>query len=227
MSTMSMIKSFRGNGSDYSKFKLSVCVPCRDMMHSGFAFDLIKLQEYNQIIGLTTMVHFHIGTLVVNQREQLVQMAKDAGSTHILWLDSDMMFPADTAQHLLKHGKPVVAANYVTRQYPHKTVAYRSMEGWNDYLVNTPDQQNQLISVLAVGMGCMLTEISLFDTLSKPYFETMWIPELNDHLGEDFTLCEKIRKCGIEILIDNDLSLKMVHLGTFGFTHNMVQPTYE
>lgn len=225
--TMSMIRSFRGAGSDYSKLRISVCVPCRDMMHSAFAFDLIKLQEYNQIIGLTTLVHFHIGTLIVNQREQLVQMAKDAGSTHILWLDSDMMFPADTAQRLLKHNKPVVAANYVTRQYPHKTVAYRNMEGWNDYLVNTPDQGNALIPVMAVGMGCMLTEIGVFAQLARPYFETTWVPELNDHLGEDFTFCSKIRDAGHEVLIDNDLSLKISHLGTFGFTHNQVRTPAE
>ena len=220
---MSMIRSFRGNHLDYSKLRLSVCVPCRDMMHSAFAFDLFKLQEYNQIIGLTTLVHFHIGTLIVNQREQLVQMAKDAGSTHILWLDSDMMFPADTAERLLKHSKPIVAANYVTRQYPHKTVAYRTMDGWTDYLVNTPDTPGKLIAVMAVGMGCMLTETAIFDPMERPYFETTWSPDLNDHMGEDFTLCRKLREIGHEVLIDNDLSLKVTHLGTFGFTYNMAQ----
>ena len=224
---MSMIRSFRGNQLDHSKLRLSVCVPARDMMHSAFAFDLLKLQEYNQIIGLTTLVHFHIGTLIVNQREQLVQMARDAGSTHILWLDSDMMFPSDTAERLLKHGKPIVAANYVTRQYPHKTVAYRSMEGWSDYLVNSPQQGMQLIPVMAVGMGCMLVEVSLFDRLKRPYFETTWVPDLNDHLGEDFTFCTKVRDLGHEVLIDNDLSLKLSHLGTFGFTQNQVRSPTE
>lgn len=222
---MSMLRSFRGNNTDLSRLQLSVCVPCRDMLHSAFAFDLCKLQEYNQIIGLPTMVHFHIGTLIVNQREQLVQMSRDAGSTHILWLDSDMMFPTDTAQRLMKHGKPIVAANYVTRQYPHKTVAYRSMEGWSDYLVNHADQQGELIPVQAVGMGCMLTDISVFSRMKLPCFETTWIPELTDHLGEDFTFCNKARDLGYEILIDNDLSLKIQHLGTFAFNHSMVAQT--
>ncbi len=224
---MSMIRSFRGNQLDHSKLRLSICVPTRDMMHSAFAFDLLKLQEYNQIIGLTTLVHFHIGTLIVNQREQLVQMARDAGSTHILWLDSDMMFPSDTAERLLKHSKPIVAANYVTRQYPHKTVAYRSMEGWSDYLVNSAQQGSQLIPVMAVGMGCMLVEVSLFDRLERPYFETTWVPDLNDHLGEDFTFCTKARDLGHEILIDNELSLRISHLGTFGFTQNLVRSPTE
>ena len=220
---MSMLRSFRGD-ADMSKLRLSVCVPCRDMMHSAFAFDLLKLQEYNQIIGLSTIVHFHIGTLIVNQREQLVELAKHAGSTHILWLDSDMMFPADVAQRLLKHSKPIVAANYATRSYPHKTVAYQRLEGWEDYLVNTPGKGLELIPVQAVGMGCMLTEMAVYDKMHKPVFNTTWFPELNDHIGEDFTFCKNARDLGYEILIDNDASLNVSHLGTFAFTQSMVKP---
>lgn len=218
---MSMMRALKGELSDHSKIKLSVCVPCRDMMHSAFSFDLCKLLEYNALVGIETKIHFHIGTLLVTQREQLVQMAVDAGSTHILWLDSDMMFPADTAQQLLKHQKPIVAANYVTRQYPHKTVAYTSLENWNDFLINTSNH-NDLIPVVAVGMGCMLTDINVFNKLEKPYFQTVWSPVHNDHIGEDFNLCFNLSKLGYDILIDNKLSLKIQHLGTFAFGHTLV-----
>ena len=217
-----MLRTFRGDQSDLSKIKLSVCVPCRDMLHSAFAFDLCKLQEYNALIGISTLVHFHIGTLLVNQREQLVQMAKDAGSTHILWLDSDMMFPANTAHQLLKHGAPIVAANYVTRQYPHKTVAYTDTSSWNNFLINTKDSTEKLISVVAVGMGCMLTSMQVFEKLELPYFQTTWNPDTKDHVGEDFTFCYNAANAGYKILIDNDLSLNIQHLGTFAFTHSMV-----
>ena len=190
-------------------------------MHSAFSFDLCKLLEYNALVGIETTIHFHVGTLIVNQREQLVQMAVDAGSTHILWLDSDMMFPADTAHQLLKHKKPVVAANYVTRQYPHRTVAYTDSKDWSSNLINSKDQVD-LIPVAAVGMGCMLTEVSVFKTLKKPYFKTSWSEQLQDHIGEDFNLCYELTACGYEILIDNQLSLKIQHLGTFAFSHSLV-----
>lgn len=221
---MSMLREFRGNKSDLSKIKLSVCVPCRDMLHSAFAFDLCKLQEYNALMGIKTVVHFHIGTLLVNQREQLVQMAKDAGSTHILWLDSDMMFPPNTAHALLKHGESIVAANYVTRQYPHKTVAYTSTDGWDDYLINSKNTTDSLIPVVAIGMGCMLTSLDVYNRMSVPYFQTTWNPTTNDHVGEDFTFCYNAAKLGYRILVDNDLSLNIQHLGTFAFTHSMALP---
>lgn len=215
------MQALKGEQSVVSKTKLSVCVPCRDMMHSAFSFDLCKLLEYNALVGLETTIHFHVGTLIVNQREQLVQMAIDAGSTHILWLDSDMMFPADSAHQLLKHKKPVVAANYVTRQYPHRTVAYTDCNDWTSNLINSHNQAD-LVPVAAVGMGCMLTEVSVFKTLNKPYFKTSWNDQLHDHVGEDFNLCYELSAHGYEILIDNTLSLKIQHLGTFAFTHSLV-----
>lgn len=215
------MKALKGEQSSISKVKLSVCVPCRDMMHSAFSFDLCKLLEYNAVVGIETTIHFHVGTLIVNQREQLVQMAFDAGSTHILWLDSDMMFPADTAHQLLKHQKPIVAANYVTRQYPHKTVAYTDKTDWSSYLLNSVAQQD-LIAVDAVGMGCVLTETAVFKKLSKPYFKTSWSEQLQDHVGEDFNLCYDLTALGYEILIDNNVSLKVQHLGTFAFSHSLV-----
>ncbi len=215
------MRALKGEQSVVSKTKLSVCVPCRDMMHSAFSFDLCKLLEYNALVGIETTIHFHVGTLIVNQREQLVQMAIDAGSTHILWLDSDMMFPADSAHQLLKHKKPVVAANYVTRQYPHRTVAYTGCNDWTSNLINSHNQAD-LVPVAAVGMGCMLTEVAVFKTLNKPYFKTSWNDQLHDHVGEDFNLCYELSAHGYEILIDNTLSLKIQHLGTFAFTHSLV-----
>lgn len=221
---MSILRELRGNQSDLRKVRLSVCVPCKDMVHAGFAFDLCKMMEYNKSIDLASVLHFSLGTLIVNQREVLVKMARDAGSTHILWLDSDMMFPPDTAQRLLKHSKPVVAGNYSTRTYPHKTVAYSKIYDWKSYLINDTDKSGELIPVEAVGMGCMLTSMEVFDKMDVPYFNTIWNHNTGDHLGEDFSFCQKAKWLGHDILIDNDLSMKLKHLGTFAFSMGNVSP---
>ena len=166
-----------------------------------------------------------MGTLLVNQREGLVDMARDANATHVLWIDSDMIVPPDSAQRLLSHRVDVVAGNYVTRQYPHKTVAYSKFNDWNSYVTHDSASMDTLTRVDAVGMGCILMRMSVFDRLTKPYFQTQWVPETNDHMGEDFTLCSKLKMIGCEVLIDNDLSRSLQHLGTFAFTHGMVRPS--
>ena len=202
--------------------KVSICVPCRDVVHSAFAFDLAKLIQRCDISGVEVLPHFHIGTLIVNQREQLVHMALAAGSSHVLWLDSDMMVPPDTLQRLLSHDLPVVAGNYVTRQYPHKTVAYTQLHDWTSYVVNDGTEP-ELTAVQAVGMGCMLVTTELLSQMPEPRFQTLWVPESNDHMGEDFYFCAQARQLGHEIWIDNVLSRDLQHLGTVAFNHGMVR----
>ena len=209
--------------SKSAAIKVSVCVPCRDQLHSAFAFDLAKLVQHCAGIGLDVVPHFSLGTLIVNQRDQLAEMALDAGSTHILWLDSDMIFPADTIQQLLAHDKSVVAGNYVTRQYPHKTVAYEKLHDWSSYVVNDAELGTDLIEVEAVGMGCMLVTTDLVRNMRKPRFQVVWQERYQDHMGEDFFFCLNARELGHEIWIDNSLSRQLSHLGTFAFTHNLVK----
>lgn len=217
---MSMLRLSRAQ----RKPRISVCVPTRDLLHAAFAFDLCRMLQHSSVLGIDAMPHFCMGTLIVNQRETLVQMARDAGSTHILWLDSDMMFPPDTLSRLLSHGLPVAAANYPTRQYPHKTVAYRHIGDWTSYVTHDAVSGQGLMEVEAIGMGCMLVDISVFDAMSKPLFQTTWVESSGDHMGEDFYFCQKARELGYVITVDGELSREVSHLGTLAFTHDMVRP---
>ena len=201
--------------------KVSICVPSRDTVHAAFAFDLAKMVQHCASMGVEVIPHFCIGTLIVNQRDQLSEMALEAGSSHVLWLDSDMMFPVDTVQRLLAHAVPIVAGNYVTRQYPHKTVAYKALHDWRSYVINSGKQD--LIKVAAVGMGCMLVHTEVIRKMAKPRFQTTWIPETNDHMGEDFYFCQEAQKLGYDVFIDDQLSMDLQHLGTVSFTHSMVK----
>jgi len=216
---MSMMRHARGTAK---QTQVSICVPCRDTLHSAFAFDLTKLVQHCASQGLAVLPHFSLGTLIANQRDTLAEMALEAGSTHVLWLDSDMMFPADTVQRLLAHEKSIVAGNYVTRQYPHKTVAYRQLNDWTSYVAH--GQDGDLIAVEAVGMGCMLVTTDLLRSMPLPRFQITWQPQSKDHMGEDFYFCQQARAQGHEIWIDQALSLELSHLGTFAFTHSLVRP---
>lgn len=203
--------------------QVSICVPCKDQLHSAFAFDLTKLVQHCTLTGLQVLPQFCIGTLIVNQREQLVDMAKQADSTHILWLDSDMMFHPTLLHELLAHDLPIVAGNYVTRQHPHKTVAYTNIGDWRSYVMHDASAPD-LCEVQAIGMGCMLVKSEVMRRMEKPLFSTTWIPETNDHMGEDYYFCQRARQLGYPIMVDNSVSLRLSHLGTFAFTHDLVRP---
>ncbi len=195
--------------------KLAVLVPCRDTLHSAHALSLAEMVKFNTMNDLDTHVFMDASTILLTQRERLATEAINVGAEYMLWIDSDMAFPATTAVRLLAHNEPVVAANYVRRQFPCKGVAYETIGDWENPLPF--EVYDDLVEVEGIGMGCMLIKTSIFEEMSKPWFEFQWTPESNDFLGEDMYLCQKIAAAGYSIKVDTQLSQDLRHLGTYGF----------
>lgn len=211
-----MTKSvFASSKWSLKKSKLAVLVPCRDTLHSAFAMCLTELVKLNTMNNLDTHVIMDASTVLLTQRERLALEAQNIGAEYMLWLDSDMTFPATTALRLLAHNEDVVAANYIRRQLPAKGVAYETIGAWEEPLPF--EIQDDLVPVEGVGMGCMLVKTSILQEIEQPWFEFKWTPESNDHLGEDMMFCQKMAAQGYQVKIDTNLSMEMRHLGTWAF----------
>lgn len=197
------------------KTKLAVCIPCRDTLHSVHALCLSEMMKTNTMNNIDTQIFMDASTILVNQRNNLVKMAMEADTNYILWLDSDISFPSTIALRLLAHDENVVAGNYVTRQLPHRSVAFPKFEKWD----NTLDFENdiQLSNVEAIGFGCVMMKTSIFKEIKNPWFEFVWSEDYNTFYGEDITLCKKLLNLGYEIKVDNLLSKELRHLGTYAF----------
>ena len=203
------------------KGKLAVCIPCRDTLHSAHAMSLVELVKFNTMNDMDTHVFMDASTVLLTQRERLASLALEFGAEYMLWLDSDVVFPATTAVRLLSHNEDIVAANYVRRQLPAKGVAYEKIGQWHKPLGF--EVQDKLVPVEGVGMGCMLMKTDIFLELSKPWFEFEWTPSSNDFLGEDMVLCRKIAATGRQIKIDTALSHELRHLGTWAFGPDLLK----
>jgi hypothetical protein len=197
------------------KGKLAVCIPTRDTLHSAHALSLAELVKFNTMNNVDTHVFMDASTILLTQRERLATMAIDLDAEYMLWLDSDMVFPATTAVRLLAHNEDIVCANYVRRQFPCKGVAYETIGDWENPLPF--DVRDELATVEGIGMGCVLMKTEIFTQLAKPWFEFGWSPESNDFLGEDMILWQKIAALGYSIKVDTALSQEMRHLGTYAF----------
>lgn len=197
------------------KGKLAVCIPCRDTLHSAHAMSLAELVKFNTMNDIDTHVFMDASTILLTQRERLATMALELGSQYVLWLDSDIVFPATTAIRLMSHNEPIVAANYVRRQLPAKGVAYEKIGDWENPLPF--EIYDNLVEVEGIGMGCILMKTEIFQKIPKPWFEFGWSPESNDFLGEDMILCQKIAALGYQIKVDTLLSQELRHLGTWAF----------
>jgi len=196
------------------KVKILLGVPCRDMMYSHFAYCLQEIVEYHARRGIDTQVEFNMGTLIGNQREKIADKALEIGATHILWLDSDMMFPKTIGETLLSHNLDFIACNYSTRTLPRKCVAYSELGNWNSFIST---DETGIISVEGVGLGCALVKTSVLYDVQKPWFPITYDAEINDYLGEDFNFCRKLIEFGYIIAVDCDASREIYHIGTSVF----------
>ena len=214
-----MSKSIQNNSIWNSKpTKLAILVPTRDTVHSQFAYCLAQLIKTTSEAGIDTYLFFDSSTILLNQREKLIENAKDIKCDYVLWLDSDMMFPSTTALRLLAHNKDIVACNYMKRSKPLKTVAYTDLTNWDSWLPLEP--KDDLIKVEGVGMGCMLMKTEIFSSLQKPYFEFTYKGDTQDWYGEDFMLLTKLRLNEFNVYIDTILSMDIKHLGIYAFGNN-------
>jgi hypothetical protein len=195
--------------------KVSIVVPTRDTVHSGFAFSLSQLIKTSENLNIETFLFFNSGSVLLTQREKLVNSSFDVDADYILWLDSDMTFPSTTLTRLLSHNKNIVGCNYKKRSNPQTPVAYKEIGNWDSWL--PLDEEENLVEVQGVGMGCILIKTELFKKISKPYFEFTYNEETDDWLGEDFNLFNKFRNIGENIYIDTDLSKEIGHLGIYKF----------
>ena len=211
-----MSKSFYNSSIwDGKTCKLAILVPTRDMVHAHFSYCLAQLMKTTSEMGIDTYLFYDSSTILLNQREKLIEKAKEVKSDYVLWLDSDMMFPSTTALRLLEHNKDIIACNYMKRTKGDKTVAYTDVSDWDTWL--PLDKIDGLVKVEGVGMGCMLMKTKVFNKLIKPYFEFTYKEDSQDWYGEDFNILAKLRKLGHDVYIDTVLSKDIKHIGNYAF----------
>jgi hypothetical protein len=187
--------------------QLSICVPAGDKVHTVFAKSLANLTSRLTKLSIDWNLHIVSSSVVCESRTQLAKEALDSNATHLLWLDSDMYFPASVVLDLLSHKKDIVAATYSTRYAPYRTVAFTNPNDTNERL----DINNGLHKVWAVGMGCMLVTRQVFEDLPKPWFAHEYNKTLDTHSGEDIYFCNQAMHHGYEVYVDADI--KLAHIG--------------
>ena len=177
---------------------------------------------------------FVSGSILPDQRQRLVAEAWARDCTHILWLDSDMSFPADTIPHLLSRIDDehlVVGANYARKNFEGLTTSYVESPEYIGQLF-TKDGDKGLVEVKHLGFGCMLMHIGVLDAIDLPFFKFETLADVNQRLGkpsstkdclkaqgEDVYFCAKLREAGVKLWVDQELSQLVNHVGDFKFAN--------
>lgn len=211
------------NAAGEKKVQVMIGVPCGEQVASGFAQDLALMLAYTTFVkpDLTVGLYFLKGTYLPRARAGLVAEAQKRGDSHLLWLDSDMRFPKDTLLRLLQHDRPIVGANYATRQAP----ILPTMKDMDKALLF--DSADGLLPVSTMGMGCLLTEMGVFTKLPKPHFALGYNRDLDDYASEDAYFAMIAQQAGYQVLMDPVLSEVVRHVGAMEFTMEHARMTRD
>jgi hypothetical protein len=173
------------------------------------------------------------GDGVARSRNILTASFMRSDCTHMLQIDSDLVWSAEHVLRLLSHDVPVVAGLYAKKQ-----------DGENEWVINTlPNQAEQqanergLMPVRYIGTGFIMVKREVFEKMREAYPEsrcradygnremefdywpmTVYRPTPEDegrYLSEDWFFCQRWLDMGGQVLADSAVVLK--HLGTVAF----------
>jgi hypothetical protein len=186
--------------------KVIIGMPCTEMMKAKTAHAIGCLT-----IGDPTIVDFLMmqSCDIASARMWLVRRSIELRATHLLFVDSDMLFPTDTLKRLLAHDKDIIGVEYNKRKFPLETVTA--------YFPNTEKSETEPYKVGVAGTGVMLIKLSLFSDpkLDKNWFSFGRNAKGENVIGEDGWFCNTARDAGYDVWVDP--TIKVLHLGEYGY----------
>lgn len=147
---------------------------------------------------------------LADARNSLVQQALDDGCSHLLMLDTDQVYPADTLTRLLTHNVDICGVRVHRRWMPFDPIFLRGEIGKYESVSDDEMYSGDLIQVDATGTGCLLFNMDVFLHVQPPWFE--FSVHEGKPVGEDINFCSKARAAGINIHVDT--SIAVGHLAT-------------
>jgi len=158
------------------------------------------------------------GSGISTNRERLTRQAlANPDTTHVLWIDDDMGFAADTLHLLARWRQPIVGCNYRTRSPPSEFTALNAAENAR---IQTIADSTGLEEAAYTGFGFCLIERRVFEAVPEPRYPLLWSPTLGDYSTEDMPFFEKALAAGFKCYVDHDASKKIWHCGNLNYVWN-------
>ena len=201
--------------------KLLIAIPAMDFICTEFVKSLLRLTDKLKDDGVDFETRIEAGTLVYFARDKLARYAMNNGFTHVLWLDSDMVFEPEILEDLQFSGKSFVSGIAHGRRKPYMSCLFKSYSPevirweYKDYPHNT-------FEVAARGMAVTLVETQILSDVILKY-NTAFTP--TEYFGEDVAFCDRARSFGYKVYAEP--AVRVGHVGHItiypedGFTYEV------
>lgn len=173
-------------------FKLLIAVPCMDYVHVDFMKSLVGLTQHLQREGIAYHLEIQAGTLVYIARNRLACKAINEGYTHLLFLDSDMVFDETVVEDLTFSGKDFVCGAFQSRRKPFNSCIFTGINPAE----RVKDYGLEPFKVEGCGMACTLISSEILKNVQVKYGNCF---NPTDEYGEDLAFCWRALHTGAEI----------------------------
>lgn len=194
-------------GNKPKQIKVVIGLPASEMMKAktAHAIGALMLHSANKVIDFLLIQSCDIAS----SRMWLAKQAVEKGATHLLFVDSDMLFPSDALDQLLAREKDIIGVEYHKRKFPLETVTA--------YMPGVEKSETEPFKVGIAGTGLMLINTDVF---KNPDMDPNWFSfgrnaEGKNVIGEDGWFCNTARDAGYDIYVDPVVFVK--HLGEYPF----------
>ena len=161
--------------------RLLIAIPAYEAMRVEFTKSLFDLENALRRDGIVYDKKIIEGTMVHAARDRLAQHAVNNEFTHVLWIDSDMVFDGHLYEDLTISGeKDMICGLFISRHYPYLSCVFSSLDpveriehvDWTD-----------AFRIAGCGFGCVLMKTEVLKAVMVNNHGKCFIPEMN--LGED------------------------------------------
>ena len=175
--------------------RVAVAQLCHGQVHADSSMCFSNLLLHSQLVGISVNPGKATASIVGNARNVAVSGAIAAGATHVLMIDSDMIYPANLLEEYLKHDVMVMGCPYRRCGPPYG-------------MMGVPEDGEDLHALAAasapvkfkwLATGLMMINLEVFKDMTSPYFYHSPDPESGFAEGEDLQFCRALNERNIPI----------------------------
>lgn len=182
--------------------KLLLAIPTMDFVPVQFLQSLTALERRLKDDGVNFEECIVPGTLVYMARDKLAGKAINEGFSHVLWLDSDMVFGPDLLEDLQMCRKQFVSCCYNGRRPGYQSCIFKSIDLNN--VERFEEYPREPFEIEGCGFGAVLIDVEILKAVMLNH-KTCFTPL--PQMGEDLAFCYRARNLGFKIYAEPNVQL--------------------
>jgi predicted peroxiredoxin len=186
--------------------RIAICIPTYDLK--------IHIPTMVSLMTMWKPEHYileKLGPTIGVNRNNLVERAlANNATTHILFVDTDMILPHDMIARFLKFMESdevdMMTAIYFQKNIPFRSTQFLSFTKDKFKRLRAADyDEGELVKIHSSGAGAVLIKREVFDKIEKPYFKFILSKDGTKYIGEDIYFFRKAAEAGLNLYVDTSI----------------------